>query len=257
MQLGFVGTGHIASALVEGLAETNPEDERVVVSPRGAAHAARLAATYPQVQVARDNQGVVNGSDVVFLCVRPPIARQVLAELRFDAQQLLVSLVAVTPLALVRELAAPATVVRAVPIPSASRRLSPTGYYPPEPRAAALFNRVGTALPLDTERQLSVIWAATALISPAYALASVVSGWLSDEGVAGALAAQFTVEQFRGVLALVEPGDELQLDRLAARAATPGGLNEQALTLLREAGACDAVRQALDAVLQRLLAAEI
>jgi pyrroline-5-carboxylate reductase len=256
VQLGFLGTGHIASALVEGLAATNPGDERVVVSPRGAAHAARLAATFRHVRVARNNQAVVNGSDVVFLCVRPPVARQVLTELRFEARQLLVSLVAVTPLAVVRELAAPAMVVRAVPIPSASRGLSPTGFYPAEPRAAALFNRVGSALPLDTERQLSAIWAATALISPAYALASTVSRWLSDEGVAGALAAQFAVEQFRGVLALVEPGDEPQLDRLAARAATPGGLNEQALTLLREAGACDAVRQTLDAVLQRLLAAD-
>ena len=107
MELGFVGTGHIASALVEGLAQTAPPDEGVIVSPRGREHAERLAARHPHVRVARGNQDVVDAADVVFLCVRPAVAREVLGELRFGAGQLLISLVAVTPNVLVINPTAP------------------------------------------------------------------------------------------------------------------------------------------------------
>ncbi len=252
MQIGFIGVGRIASALVEGLATTQPADEQVLLSPRGREQAARLAQRYTHVQIAPSNQAVVDAADPVFLCVGPAVAVDVLRPLRWRPGQLLISLVALTPLAAVQRLAPEATVVRAVPLPTASRRQSPTALFPPEPRAEALFDRLGAALPVDDERALHVVWATTGLIAPTFMLLDEVRRWLEREGVAAETAQRFTLLQFHSLLEWALASPTLDLEALAREAATPGGLNEQALRLLRQAGVSEALRQTLDALLARL-----
>jgi pyrroline-5-carboxylate reductase len=50
-------------------------------------------------------------------------------------------------------------------------------------------------------------------------------------------------------------GPEDRFARLAVEAATPSGLNEQALGMIRAGGAYDQVRSALEAILRRITAA--
>ena len=73
MTLGFVGTGTIAAAMVEGLGGKD-----VLLSPRGADMAASLAARFPGVRVATSNQAVVDGCETVVLSVRPQVAEEVI-----------------------------------------------------------------------------------------------------------------------------------------------------------------------------------
>lgn len=254
MKLGFLGVGHIASAMVQGLYATAPPEEQIYLSPRGRETAARLSATYPRVQVAQDNQGVVDAADIVFLCVRPEVAEEVLRALSFAPRHLLISLVAFLPLDRVRTLAGPATVVRAVPIPSVQRCESPTAIYPEEPRARALFDRLGTALPVDDESAFNSVAAATSLIVPTYAVMEEVTRWLIQQGVAEVTARRFVVGQFRSMTAMAAEAEGGGLEQLGTRAATPGGLNEQALSLLRRSGALQAFSATLDAVLERIVA---
>jgi pyrroline-5-carboxylate reductase len=251
-RLGFVGTGHIASALVEGFATSG--SEQILLSPRGAAHSAALAARYPRVRIAVNNQEVVDGSDVVFLGVLPLQAPGVLDELHFRSRHLLVSLVALTPIDVVRSLAPNATVVRAVPIPAARRRESPTAYFPDEPRARTLFDRVGTAFPLPSERDLSVVWSITGLISATYELFETFGAWLMRNGTDPPTARAYTLAQFRALVRMADESQDQPFNALARSAATPGGLNEQALGILREAGVFGAIDASLDAILTRLLA---
>jgi pyrroline-5-carboxylate reductase len=252
VRVGFVGTGHIAAALVEGLARPAAGEERLLVSPRGRAQSARLAATHSNVMVAPDNQSVVDQSDVVVLSVPPSAAAQVLAALRFRADQLLLSLVGVTPIERVRALAPEPTVVRAVPVPAARLLASPTAVFPSEPRAAALLSRVGSVFACDSEHQLNVYWSLTALIGPTYALLAQLTSWLSRHGVPAEQARRYAVQQFLGTVALAADAPDPDFTALAQAASTPGGLNEQALAHLRAAGVYGAFSDALDAILTRL-----
>ena len=65
MRLGFVGTGTIAAAMVEGLGGG------AVLSPRGAVVAADLSRRFPGVTVADSNQAVLDQSDMVVLAMWP------------------------------------------------------------------------------------------------------------------------------------------------------------------------------------------
>lgn len=249
--IGFIGTGNIASALVEGFA-TLDAPPAILVSPRNREKSAALAARFAPVTVAADNQAVVDGADTLFLSVRPQAAAAVLDGLRFRPQQRIVSLVATLSLSNLTPLVAPATgIVRAVPLPPAARQLGAIPYCPELDFAGPLLGRIGTPLSLETERQLDVLWTVTAMIAPFYALMETVGDWAAKEGVAPATAADYTAAMFHALSVLALEGDADRFARLAEEAATPGGLNEQAVGMLREAGAYAAFGKALDAVLKR------
>jgi pyrroline-5-carboxylate reductase len=249
--IGFIGTGNIASALVAGFA-SNERPPAVLVSPRSYEKSAALAARFDNVSVAPDNQAVVDGADTIFLCVRPPAAKDVLSALRFRTDQRVVSLVATWSLADLRPLLNPVQkVVRAVPLPPAARCLGAVPYCPDHSFARPLLAEIGKPLPLETERQLDVICTVTALIAPFYALMASVGGWAAENGVEPATAAEYTAAMFHALAALALEGAPDRFARLAEEAATPGGLNEQAVARLRQAGFYAEVRDALDAILKR------
>ncbi len=143
MTLGFIGTGAMTAAMVEGLG-----GEDILLSPRGAEVAAGLARRFPGVRVAADNQAVVDGSDMVVLAVRPQVAEAVIRPLRFRPGQRVVSLIAATQIAALRDwIGFDLPIIRAIPLPFAADRAAVTPIFPPDADTAALFNRLGTALP--------------------------------------------------------------------------------------------------------------
>jgi pyrroline-5-carboxylate reductase len=249
--IGFIGIGRIASALVEGFCAVS-DPPAIILSPRNRIQSAGLSARFPSVTVAAGNQAVVDAADTVFISVRPQIVAQVLASLHFRTDQRIVSLVATRSLAALSPMLAPAVeIVRAVPLPPAARRLGAIPYWPAHPFAEPLLARLGKPLPLETEAQLDVLWAVTGLIAPFYALMGTVTDWAADKGVTRAAAADYSAAMFHALASLALDGGPDRFARLATEAATPGGLNEQAVALLCKAGVHAEVRSVLDVVLKR------
>jgi pyrroline-5-carboxylate reductase len=91
------------------LCENVDEAPQVLLSPRNAGIAAGLAERFPSVEVAADNQAVVDGAGVVIVCVRPQVAQAVLDELSFPADRVVVSAMAGAPVDTLQRLVAPAT----------------------------------------------------------------------------------------------------------------------------------------------------
>ena len=250
--LGFIGIGRIAAAVVEGVATSSGPTPRMWVSPRNTAKSAELAMRFATVTVAADNQGVVDSSGIVLLCVRPQAAAEVLKALKFDPGLTIISLIPI-PLEATVPLVAPASrIFRVLPLPPCARRLGAVPYWPRDESIHQLLSRLGRPLPLASEQELSVLWAATAMIAPFYSLLETVSQWSVEKGVDSATAADHTAAMFQAVASVAQEGKPDRFAHLAAEAATPGGLNEQALGLLRDAAAFQHVREALDAILTRI-----
>ena len=98
-RVGFVGTGAIAEAICTGLCTGAASPGSVVLSPRNAERSAKLAAAHEICTVAPDNQTVVDGTDIIFVCVLPAQLDEVLSGLTFRPDQTLVSLVSTSALA--------------------------------------------------------------------------------------------------------------------------------------------------------------
>ena len=80
MRIGILGTGHLAEFLIRGAGGRYD----FVVSPRSAARAAALAASHG-VGVAPDNQAVVDGCDLILVCLPAAEGVEILRGLRFRA----------------------------------------------------------------------------------------------------------------------------------------------------------------------------
>jgi pyrroline-5-carboxylate reductase len=253
MQLGFIGTGTITAALVEGLCTAGVPGLHILVSPRNAAKASRLAATFSQVEIAEDNQAVIQGCGTVILALRPQVAVSVLRELHFQSDRKIISLIAATPLNVLKDITAPAReVCRALPLPSVSQHKGPIVIYPDQTYAGEILSRVGRLFPVTDEKNLELLWTLTALISPYYALLETVSNWAAGGGIEEQIGRTYTAAMFYALSHQAMNISGKDFSDLVNEAATPGGLNEQALQVVRSKGAYNAFQTALDLIADRL-----
>lgn len=251
MRLGFLGTGAITAAIVTGLA-TSGMPLRICVSPRNERVAARLAATFPIVSVAASNQALLDSSDVVLIAVRPQVVEEVLAALRFRPDHHVLSLVAAFSKDSIAALVHPAArIACAVPLPTVASRIGPTAIYPPDPVAESLFDRLGIAIAVASEREFQAICACTAVISSYFTFLDTVCAWLTEHQVPEPRARAYVASMFDGLARLAQ-GTAVPFADLVREFSTKGGLNEQYARLLAQAGVFDACSRELDSVLSRI-----
>lgn len=252
MHLGFIGTGSITSAVVTGLCAADPAAHRILLSPRNAKVAADLASRAPNVTVAGSNQDVLDASETIVLAVRPPMARGVLADLRFRPDHRVISVMAGLSRQQIAEWVAPAAhVVRAVPLPAAAKRRSPTMIFPPDAAVAALFAPLGSPVEVESEHEFEALSATTAALAAHFAFSDTLAAWLTRQGVPQAKARDYVSHMILALAADAVDAPGHDFHELANECATPGGMNEQVLRQLTEGGVFARLSEALDAILRR------
>lgn len=110
------------------------------------------------------------------------MAREVVAELDFRPDHVVLSAVAGVALSTLREWTAPAAhVVRTIPLPQAARRQSLTALFPDHPIARDLFEPLGGVVVPPDEPTLDAFGAATFAAHLDYL--TTIAGWLAGHGV--------------------------------------------------------------------------
>src|SRR6266849_1236925 len=126
-RLAFIGGGTMAEAMIRGLLEKHlvPPSHVLVTGPRRERRA-DLAKRFG-VKALASNVEAAKGAHVVVLSVKPQVLPAVLRELRgqLRPEQLVLSIVAGAPLAVLREGLDHAAVVRAMPNTPAPSRTAP------------------------------------------------------------------------------------------------------------------------------------
>lgn len=255
-KLGFVGTGAITSAIVTGLSSSLSAQHSIYLSPRNPQIARDLAARFSGVSIASSNQGVLDASETVILAIRPQIVRDVLSSLRFRPDHRVISVVSSLSLGAISDLASPAArIVRAVPLPSAAERRSPTAIFPSDPVVIDLFAAVGAAFAVDTEREFDALCAATATIASQFAFEEAIVSWLVQQGIPREKAGSYIARIWSGLALAAGQLPERNFQSLAADHATQGGINEQLLSYLEKQRVFENISEGLDAILQRIRSA--
>ena len=251
MVYGVLGVGAIGAAIVTGLCENVDDAPQVLLSPRNAGIAAGLTQRFATVDVAADNQAVVDGATVVILCVRPQVAATVLAELRFPADRVVISAMAGVPVTTLQRLVAPATdVARVIPLPSVARRDGITPVHPPNAAATALFDRLGETAELADVKAFEAFSASTATIAAHFAYLNTIAAWLESQEIPAPAATRYVASMFAGLAEATRSGE--RFEQLAREHATPGGINEQFLNELEQGETFERVSFGLRRVLDRL-----
>jgi pyrroline-5-carboxylate reductase len=236
MRLGFIGTGTIASAVVEGIAK---DGHQITVSERSRARSADLAARFG-VAVA-DNQGVVDAGDVLFLGLLPGQAAEVLPGLVFRPGQRVISFMAGVPLPRLAALVAPADPVAVMlPFPGIAQGGSPIIALGATDLVEDIFSPANSVYAVADEAELSAYLCAQAVLSPAVKLVADAAGWLAPRVQDAAQA-----EDFLRVLV----GSSLMandLSPLLQALNTPGGYNARLRQHMDAEGMPEALARGLE-----------
>jgi len=255
MKLGFIGTGALTSAIVTGLKSVPDNSVSVLLSPRNEEIASGLASRYADVQVAADNQAVLDSCDTIMLAVRPQSAHDVLSELRFRPDHHVVSLIATLSREEVAGLIGPvAQVTKALPMPMIAHRQGPIIISPRDERISALFGKLGKVIEIDEAAEFDALSVVTATFATYFKYLDAIQTWLRDHGVADAKARDYVVTLYKALTNAPDTMPDADFMHLARDYATRGGINEQILRELTARGVFDMFAESLDGVHRRITA---
>ena len=233
MLIGFIGTGTISAAVIEGL-QSLPEAPEIVVSPRSEAMSVALSTKFRKVRRASSNAEVAT-ADMVFLGMRPMHLEEAMAGIDFGPGQIVASMVAGFSLDDIRARWPRATVCRFIPLPGIARGIGPMATYPAVPEIVDLFGPLGDLFVVADESNLH-FGGLNSFMSTYYELQRA----LIDAGMAAGLPeadARGYVVSLLGMLADTAQRTPAALfGKLVEEHQTKGGLNERVRAKLLEAG---------------------
>ena len=253
MILGFLGTGRIASSVIEGVFKSKLKIKKIYISPRNKTIAKKLSKRFKKVIISKNNQQLIDKSNWVFLAVTPKVADKILKTLNFKKNQKIVSFISTLSLAqLKKTIGNKVRVVRAIPLPPISIRKGPIPICPPDRQVKSFFNQLGTTVEIKNEKSSINFWATSGMMAPFYELLKVLSDWLVKKGIKRNEAQKYITSLF---VALSEDSaihSKKDLKYLVKDSQTPRGLNEQAVKQLRKAGFYQNLEKSLNGILKRL-----
>ena len=253
MNIGFIGTGKIASAVITGIFKSNIIYKEILISPRNKAIAGKLKKKIKKLKIAKNNQEILNSCDWIFLSITPTVGKKIIKDLKFKSNQTIISFISTITLGeLKKAIKVKAKIVRAIPLPPISLKKGPIPICPPNKRVKEFFNKIGTTIEIKNEKSSINFWATSGIMAPFYELLRVMSDWLVKRGVKRDDAQKYITSLF---LALSEDAlinSKKDLKYLVKDSQTPSGLNEQGVRELTKSGFYKKLEKTLNSIHKRL-----
>ena len=253
MKLGFIGTGNITAAVVNGICTSKISFSKIIISSRNNSKAKKLKKKFKKVSIAKTNQEIVDKCNWVFLAVTPKVGRKILSKLNFRSNQKIISFISTINLAQLKKIVKKkAKIVRAIPLPPISLGKGPVPIYPPDKQVKNFFDKIGTTIEIKNEKLSKNFWATSAMMAPFYEILKVLSDWLAKRGIKRNEAQQYITSLFVALSVDSFNNSVKHLKHLVKDSQTPGGLNEQAVKQLRKTGFYRSLEKSLNSILERL-----
>lgn len=252
--VGFIGTGALATALATGLCTSPDFTGKVFVSVhrnRGPAEA--LVQQFgDRVQICESNQSVLDQAEIICPSVLPEQLEPVTAALDFRPDHRVIHVAAGIDLATAtRWCALAGSVIRATPLPFASRRTGPMLVFGDDEISEATLGLLGQLVKVNSERDFGTLSVMTGMMAPYYALVGELVSWCQTKGLDYTTGLDFVClmnEALSSQMRIDHPDD---LEAYLRANSTPGGTNELATRTLRETGALQPWRDAAEQIGRR------
>jgi len=253
MKLGFVGTGKIASAVITGICNSKISFSKILVSPRNKSIAKNLKKNFKKVDIAKDNEEIVDKCNWVFLSVTPTVGNKIIKGLKFKSNQTIISFIStITLFQLKKAIKVNAKIFRAIPLPPISLKKGPVPICPPNKKVKDFFNKIGTTVEIKNEKSSINFWSTSGMMAPFYELLRVMTDWLVKRGVKRDNAQKYITSLFLALSEDAVVNSKKDLKYLVNESQTPKGLNEQGIKELSKAGFYRSLEKTLNSIHKRL-----
>jgi pyrroline-5-carboxylate reductase len=229
MILGFLGTGHITSSVIEGIFKSKLKIKKIYISPRNRTIAKKLSKRFKKITVSENNQQLIDKSNWIFLAVTPKVGNKILKQLHFKKNKKIISFISTIRLKNLKKYTKNNNIIRVIPLPFIGMKKGPVVISPADRNAKSFFKHLGKVIEIRSEKVSKGFWATSSFMAPFYNLAFVISNWLVSKGVKRKEAENYVRELF---LALSEDSifkKRLSLKQLVLESQTPGGTNAHML----------------------------
>ena len=253
MKLGFIGTGKIASSVITGICNSKISFTKILISPRNKKIAQDLKKNFKKVEIAKDNQEIVDNCNWVFLSITPTVGEKIIKELKFKPNQIIISFISTITLAeLKKAIKVKAKIIRAIPLPPISLKKGPVPICPPNKKVKDFFNKIGTTVEIKNEKSSINFWATSGMMAPFYELLRVMTDWLVKRGIKRNNAQKYITSLFLALSEDAVANSKKDLKYLVKESQTPKGLNEQGVRDLTKSGFYKKIEKTLNGIHKRL-----
>jgi pyrroline-5-carboxylate reductase len=253
MNLGFIGTGTIASSVITGIFKSNISFKKIYISKRNNKNSQKLKKKYKKVFIVDNNQEIIDKCDWIFLSVTPTVGKKIIKELKFKSTQTIISFISTITLSeLKKAIKVKAKIIRAIPLPPISLKKGPVPICPPNKKVKAFFDKVGTTVEIKNEKLSINFWSTSGMMAPFYQLLSTMTDWLVKKGVKRNNAQKYITSLFLALSEDAAVNSKKDLKYLVKDSQTPKGLNEQGVKELTRAGFYRSLEKTLNSIHKRL-----
>ncbi len=252
MKLGFIGTGQITKAVINGLLGSKIKFSKIYISERNSKISKQLEKKNKKIIISNNNQKILNLSNWVFLAITPSVGNKIIKKLKFKKNHTIVSFISTIKMQdLKKMIKVKAKIVRAIPLPPISIRKGPIPIFPPNKKVKNFFNKLGTTIEVKNEKLSLNFWTTSSMMAPFYEQLKTLTAWLVKKGVKKDNAQKYITSLF---VALSQDAflKSYDLNKLVKDSQTPRGLNEQSVNELRKLGTYSSLNKTMESVLKRL-----
>ncbi len=248
--LGIIGVGRLAQFIVQGLVSAG-SDYRIVLSPRSAERARALSETYG-VEIATDNQAVVDASTIVLVCLPAVEGSDILSGLRFrEGQTVLSAMAGLHPGALARTVSPASAHCTMMPGHANALGIGPSLLYPPDQPCETLLGHLG---PVHVFTEVAAFEAGCvfgAFSGASFIFMNQIMSWFEDKGVVPEVARNLVADTLRGNAEVVRTAGQ-SMAEIIDGVATPGGISRHCVDVVEAGGGLEVWSTALEAVHKKL-----
>ena len=253
MNLGFIGTGKIASSVITGICKSKIKFKKIIISERNKKTAKTLKRKFKKINISKNNQEIIDKCDWIFLSVTPTVGEKIIKDLKFKSSHTIISFISTITLSqLKKSIKVKANIVRAIPLPPISLKKGPVPICPPNLKVKKFFNQLGTTVEIKNEKSSINFWSTSGMMAPFYELLRVMTDWLVKRGVKRDNAQKYITSLFLALSQDAVVNSKENLKYLVKESQTPKGLNEQGVKELTKAGFYKSLEKTLNSIHKRL-----
>ena len=253
MNLGFIGTGKIASSVISGICNSSIKYNKIFISSRNKKISKELRKKFKKIYIEKDNQKIVSNSNWIFLAVTPTVGEKIIKNLQFRSSQIIISFIStITIPELKKMVQVKADIVRAIPLPPISLKKGPVPICPPNKKVKNFFNKIGSTVEIKNEKLSINFWSTSGMMASYYEVLKVMSDWLVKKGIRRLDAQKYITTLFLALSEDAVVNSKKDLKYLVKESQTPKGLNEQGLKEMSKKRVYKSIINTLNSIHKRL-----
>ena len=249
MNVGFIGTGEIAEALIEGI---TGQGHKIYVSNRSNLRSQRLSEEYSDV-IACENDEVCSSSDIIFICLMASVARAILPKINFRGDHQIISVMAhINRDELISYCLPAKNICITIPLPFVAKGGCPLPVYPHSDALKFLYGANNSIIVLESPDHIAPHFVISAMLSPVFSLFDLASKWLGSKTGNDLQSEIYLTHLFKGYLDFMPDSERERFTAALHSLSTEGGLNSTLKAHMQEKGTYSALSDGLALLEKRL-----